>query len=648
MIKYNEEVKSILKRSELEAFKNKDEYVDSSHLLLSLTSTKNTLSDLLINNNITYETIKKEIKEGTSNKETVLYSKEILNILESIIIDEDIIIEEITLPLLFKSILKNKKSKGYKILYKININIDNIINNLNKEQKYTTPLILNELGINLNNKAKNNELDKVIGREIEIERIIEILERKNKNNPILIGEAGVGKTAIVEELARRITLGDVPNTLKNKIIINLNLFNVIAGTKYRGEFEEKLSKIINELESNPNIILFIDEIHTIMGAGGAEGAIDASNIMKPALARNKIKVIGATTLNEYKSSIEKDKALERRFQKVLIKEPNYEETKIILHKIKKNYENYHNVKIPENILELTIKLSNKYITDRKNPDKSIDILDEICACTKINDNSKLTKLNKQLVTLKSKKIEYLSKNNLKMASIINEKIKECNNELSTFNNKITQNKVTTSTLKKVLESKTNTIIYELENTKTLDNLKNKIINKYNNINTKDLLTYIENHLTKTTTTSTSIEVYNCDINIIKDISNILKINFLPINLNEYEEPSSINKILGSPQGYIGYEDKNTTFEIIKTYPISIIYLDNYESCSLNIKTLIKNILKTGILNLSNNENINFSNTIFIISSKQKNNNSLGFINNNKIIKSDYTYTLDLYNTLANC
>lgn len=648
MIKYNEEVKSILKRSELEALKNKDEYVDSSHLLLSLTSTKNTLSDLLINNNITYETIKKEIKEGTSNKETILYSKEILNILENIIIDEDIIIEEITLPLLFKSILKNKKSKGYKILYKININIDNITNSLNKEQKYTTPLILNELGINLNNKAKNNELDKVIGRDLEIERIIEILERKNKNNPILIGEAGVGKTAIVEELARRITLGDVPNTLKNKIIINLNLFNVIAGTKYRGEFEEKLSKIINELESNPNIILFIDEIHTIMGAGGAEGAIDASNIMKPALARNKIKVIGATTLNEYKSSIEKDKALERRFQKVLIKEPNYEETKIILHKIKKNYENYHSVKIPENILDLTIKLSNKYITDRKNPDKSIDILDEICACTKINDNSKLTKLNKQLVTLKSKKIEYLSKNNLKMASIINEKIKECNNELSTFNNKITQNKVTTSTLKKVLESKTNTIIYELEKTKTLDNLKNKIINKYNNINTKNLLTYIENHLTKTTTTPTSIEVYNCDINIIKDISSILKINFLSINLNEYEEPSSINKILGSPQGYIGYEDKNTTFEIIKTYPISIIYLDNYESCSLNIKTLIKNILKTGILNLSNNDTINFSNTIFIIPSKQKNNNSLGFINNNKIIKSDYTYTLDLYNTLTTC
>ena len=648
MIKYNEEVKSILKRSELEAIKNKDEYVDSSHLLLSITSTRNTLSDLLINNNITYETIKKEIKEGTSNKETILYSKEILNILESIIIDEDIIIEEITLPLLFKSILKNKKSKGCKILYKININIDNIINSLNKEQKYTTPLILNELGINLNNKAKNNELDKVIGRDLEIERIIEILERKNKNNPILIGEAGVGKTAIVEELARRITLGDVPNTLKNKIIINLNLFNVIAGTKYRGEFEEKLSKIINELESNPNIILFIDEIHTIMGAGGAEGAIDASNIMKPALARNKIKVIGATTLNEYKSSIEKDKALERRFQKVLIKEPNYEETKIILHKIKKNYENYHNVKIPENILDLTIKLSNKYITERKNPDKSIDILDEICACTKINDNSKLTKLNKQLVTLKSKKIEYLSKNNLKMASIINEKIKECNNELSTFNNKITQNKVTTSTLKKVLESKTNTIIYELENTKTLDNLKNKIINKYNNLNTKDLLIYIENHLTKTTTTPTSIEVYNCDINIIKDISSILKINFLHINLNEYEEPSSINKILGSPQGYIGYEDKNTTFEIIKTYPISIIYLDNYESCSLNIKTLIKNILKTGILNLSNNDTINFSNTIFIITSKQKNNNSLGFINNNKIIKSDYTYTLDLYNTLTTC
>ena len=652
MIKYNEEVKSILKKSELEALNNKDEYVGTEHVLLSISKNKNSLSNIFNNLNITYDKIKKETKKGKSSKEYILYKKEILKIIETIAYEEDNIIEEIDLSILFKGIISDRKSTAYKILTKININIDALKMLLEEEEKSTIPLTIKELGINLTEMAKKNELDKVIGRDQEIEKIIEILSRKNKNNPILVGEAGVGKTAIVEELAKKIINGEVPNNLKDKEIINLNLFSVIAGTKYRGEFEEKLSKIIKELESNQNIILFIDEIHTIMGAGGAEGAIDASNIMKPALARGKIKVIGATTLNEYKTSIEKDKALDRRFQKILIKEPNYEETKIILKKIKKNYEKYHNVIIPEHILDLTIKLSNKYISDRKNPDKSIDILDEICASTKINDkNTKYSKLKNKIVTLKQKKLEYISKNNLKMASIINENIKKYNEELKNIENKIIKNKVTITTLKKVLESKTNTPIYELENPKYLDNIKDKLYNKFN-LNNKildKLIDILKIHLTKYTNRPTSLEITNnleISNTLVEELSKILKMNLIKLDLNEYQDSTSINKIIGSPAGYIGYEDKNTIFEKLKTYPISIIYIENYNNTNQNIKNLFSNILKTGELTLSNNEIIKFNNSLIIFANKKEENNSLGFINNkieNK--KSIYDYSININNKI---
>ncbi len=652
MIKYNEEVKSILKKSELEALNNKDEYVGTEHVLLSISKNKNSLSNIFNNLNITYDKIKKETKKGKSLKEYVLYKKEILKIIETIAYEEDNIIEEIDLSTLFKGIISDRKSTAYKILTKININIDALKMLLEEEEKSTIPLTIKELGINLTEMAKKNELDKVIGRDQEIEKIIEILSRKNKNNPILVGEAGVGKTAIVEELAKKIINGDVPNNLKDKEIINLNLFSVIAGTKYRGEFEEKLSKIIKELESNQNIILFIDEIHTIMGAGGAEGAIDASNIMKPALARGKIKVIGATTLNEYKTSIEKDKALDRRFQKILIREPNYEETKIILKKIKKNYEKYHNVIIPEHILDLTIKLSNKYISDRKNPDKSIDILDEICASTKINDkNTKYSKLKNKIITLKQKKLEYISKNNLKMASIINENIKKYNEELKNIENKIIKNKVTITALKKVLESKTNTPIYELENPKYLDNIKDKLYNKFNLNNEiiDKLIDIIKIHLTKYTNRPTSLEISNgleISNTLVEELSKILKMNLIKLDLNEYQDSTSINKIIGSPAGYIGYEDKNTIFEKLKTYPISIIYIENYNNTNQNIKNLFSNILKTGELTLSNNEIIKFNNSLIIFANKKEENNSLGFINNkieNK--KSIYDYSININNKI---
>ena len=379
MNNYTEEVKQILKRSELIGIKENNEYVTTKHIVLAIKEMKTSIDNIL----------NKYIQKNETNEENykieknsyILYSKELLKTIEEIIYQTNELSDIISLPILLNTLLTNKDTEAYKYLKKTKVDINSLKKEVETIGLIKENILLNSIGTNLNEISSS--LDPVIGRDKEILEIIEILKRKNKNNPLLIGEAGVGKTAVVEELARRIKNKQVPTFLENKTIYSINLGTLIAGTKYRGEFEEKLNTLINEIEASEEIILFIDEIHGIVGAGGAEGAIDASNILKPALARGKLKLIGSTTTLEYKTSIEKDKALDRRFQKVLINEPTYEETKTILTKLKPHYEKYHNVEIPNKILDLTITLTNKYIKNRKNPDKSIDILDEICAKTSL-------------------------------------------------------------------------------------------------------------------------------------------------------------------------------------------------------------------------------------------------------------------------
>ena len=284
--------------------------------------------------------------------------------------------------------------------------------------------MLDELGIDLTERAKSGLIDPVIGRDNEINRVLEILCRRTKNNPILIGEAGVGKTAIVEGLANKIVNDDVPALLKNKKIICLDMASSVAGTKYRGEFEERMKKILTELEENADVILFIDEIHTIMGAGGAEGAIDASNIFKPSLARGKMRCIGATTKDEYKKYIECDGALDRRFQKVDIKEPKEDALKEILMKIKPLYETHHGVLISEKMIDKIISISKRYIHDRNEPDRSIDILDEVCSKVSLKECSKekkLHKLNIELRKVTENKNKLIINNDFKKAYILKNK-----------------------------------------------------------------------------------------------------------------------------------------------------------------------------------------------------------------------------------
>lgn len=637
MNKYSEEVKIVLKQSEIEMLNLNHPYVGSEHLILAILSFHNNISAILNKNNITYKKFKKELieKVGISSKksEFIFYTPLLKKIIETASLNaKENANQEISITHLFLALIEESDGIGITILKSMNCNLDFIYKDIAKILIGSKNLLINELGINLNNLAINNELDKVIGRDKEIERVIEILARKNKNNPILLGEAGVGKTAIVEELARRITKGNVPNFLLDKKIISLNLSTVISGTKYRGEFEEKLNKIIKELEFSQNIILFIDEVHTLIGAGGAEGAIDASNILKPVLARGKVKCIGATTLMEYSKYIEKDKALDRRFQKVIINEPSMLETKIILTKIKYDYEKFHNVQISNDIIDNIVEYSKRYINDRNEPDKSIDVLDEVCARTNVNiKNNEFNILKKKIKEKNKEKNKYIKLNDFKRASLIKEEENKLKSNLNLLKFKLSKKTVTIDTVISVIESKSNIKICDQKNDSFYNiiskELKNKIIGQDNAINELLKITkIIEN---KKEQKPVSI-LFNGSTGVgktelAKEFAKVKNLNLIRLDMSEYKNEMSINRILGTPQGYIGYDDINTTFESIKTKPNSIILLDEIEKAHSSIINLFLSILDEGEIKNSKGEQLKFYNSTFILTTNYLNKDTnIGF------------------------
>lgn len=649
MNNYTEELKTIFKISEQEALNNNDELVTSKHILLAIFKTENSIIDTLLNYDLSYEIIKEKISKGSSEIDYVLYSKEILKAVEECLLTEDTLRQDITLTSLLTALLNDETSDIYKTLKLLNINIKELKNDINNLNNINNNLMIKQIATNLNEESKLSNLDPVIGRDKEIENIIEILARKNKNNPLLIGEAGVGKTAIVEELARRIAKKEVPNFLYGTTIYNLNIGSLIAGTKYRGEFEEKLTKIIKELEMSPNVIVFIDEVHTIVGAGGAEGAIDASNILKPALARGKIKIIGATTTLEYKKTIEKDKALDRRFQKAYIKEPTIEETTNIINKIKKNYEEYHSVYIPKDILKITINLTDKYLKDRQNPDKTIDILDEMCAKASLSKkNNTKEKIINSIAKLKNKKNKYLLNGNIKEALKIKNKILNEEQKLKTIKTSEKRKVITKENLKKVLENKVLCPIYELTSKEWINKLENElnleIIDQ--NAQIRDLLNKVTMCLYNANPKPETITIKGSTgtgkTTLVNTLAKKLKLNLITLDMKEFNSPLQINKIIGSTAGYIGYDEKNTVFESIKTFPISIILLENFNLADESIKNLINSIENNGSLKLNNNETINFNNVIIVKTETTKKTRKIGFISNTKNPKEDNTiYMNDL-------
>ena len=632
MIKYNKDVICILKKSEEEMFESNSKLVDINHLILATLKLNNNVKKLLNKYNITYNSYKEKlnISKKSDSSKLIFYSINLKKILDlsydtaNRYSSNEIFIEHIFITIINENI-------DVQLLKDLDENLEDFYKDLVKSLTNKSTGLLLDIGTDLTNLAKSKKLSRAIGRKKEINEVIGILARKNKNNPILIGEAGVGKTAIVEELANMIVKNNVPDFLKNKKIISINIASIISGTKYRGEFEEKLTKILNECEANDDLIIFIDEIHTIVGAGGAEGAIDASNILKPILARGTLKIIGATTINEYKKFITEDKALDRRFQKVYIKEPNSIETYHILKKIKNEYEKFHNVKISNKLLKNIIELSNKYIFDRNNPDKSIDILDEACAYTSILSNNYANKLlNNELTKIHFMKENSIRKSDFKSAL----KYKEKEQEILKMNIKFNQNKVSLETIIKIIESKCNSNIYDLESKSLYDylkkELKKKIIGQEECINTiVDKLNLLKNKKNNLPI-SFLLEGYDGTgkTTLVTGLSNLLNRNLIKLNMNEFNSEISINKIIGSPQGYIGYNDNNTIFESLKLNPNSIILIDEIDKAHISVLDLISKILEDGFIRNSKNETISFKNSIIFFTTNLISKSTIGYVNSN--------------------
>ena len=526
-------------------------------------------------------------------------------------------------------------------------------NKQNKKKKF-----LDTYGTNLTNKAKNNELDIIVGRDKEIQRIIQILNRRSKNNPCLIGEPGVGKTAIAQGLAIKIANQNVPAKLLNKEVYLLDMTAVIAGTQFRGQFESRMKGIIDECKELGNIILVIDEIHNIIGAGDGEHSMNAANILKPALSNGEIQLIGTTTLKEYRKYIEKDSALERRFQQVLVEEPNIDDTIGILDGIKKYYEEYHKVKISSDVIKQTVIMSEKYIHDRFLPDKAIDILDE--ACSRINlENKELTKLanlKQELEKVKSEKDEVIeadSTEDYQRAADL--KTRECQlvEEITQLTKTMKPKQLTVQDIANVIESWTKIPvkkITEAETQKLLNletNLHKRIIGQDEAVSSVARAIRRNRAGLKTTkrppsfifvgptgvgktelAKSLAYEMFGSEDSIIR------------IDMSEYMESHSTSKLIGAPPGYVGYDDAGQLTDKVKRKPYSIILLDEIEKAHPDVFNILLQVLDDGVLTDSQGNSVSFSNTIIIMTSNagsNLNNNSIGFgnttINKNKILDS---------------
>ncbi|MBR3720718.1 MAG: ATP-dependent Clp protease ATP-binding subunit [Clostridia bacterium] len=515
----------------------------------------------------------------------------------------------------------------------------------NTKQNNKKKKALDTFGTNLINKARNNELDQVIGRDKEIQRIVQILNRRSKNNPCLIGEPGVGKTAIAQGLAIKIANGNVPAKLLNKEVYLLDMTAVIAGTQFRGQFEARMKSIIDECKNLGNIILVIDEIHNIIGAGDAEHSMNAANILKPSLSNGEIQLIGTTTLKEYRKYIEKDSALERRFQPVKIEEPSIDDAIEILNGIKKYYEDYHKVKISKDVIRQTVIMSEKYIHDRFLPDKAIDILDEACSRLNLNNKQlyKLEVLKNELKQIQEEKEEAASadspENYQKAAEL---KTKECQltEQIEALNKTMKTANLTVQDIANVIEHWTKIPvkkITEAETQKLLNleqNLHSRVIgqdvaveavsrairrNRAGLKSTKRPPSFIfvgptgvgKTELAK----SLAYEMFGNENSIIR------------IDMSEYMEGHSTSKLIGSPPGYVGYDDAGQLTEKVKRNPYSIILLDEIEKAHPDVFNILLQVLDEGRLTDSQGNTVNFENTIIIMTSNAGstlNTNSIGF------------------------
>lgn len=556
---FNKSVCRILEIAEQEMLNCHHPYVGTEHLLLALLKNNN-ISEICLKYNLTYKNFKKELIKviGMASKESIniLYTPLLKIVIENASKKANKEQKELDEFYLLSSLLNEQDGIALQIVSNMGVDTESLTKEINK------PSLIYELGVSLNEK----DSDRVYLRDKEINEVMEILLRKNKNNPLLIGHAGVGKTAIAYELAHMIKEGNVPEQLKNKEIVLINTSTLIAGTKYRGEFELRVNNLIKEVIRCKNIILFIDEIHTIVKTGASDGSIDAANILKPYLARGDIKIIGATTYEEYNEYIKKDPALVRRFTPVMVNEPSNKDMLTIMDKVKKNYESFYDLKINKNTIKYLIDITDKYLPNLYNPDKCIEVLDTVC----------------------SKKLIDMYKDNSKNRIISNEDIYD-----------VIKNRVNINTLR---EDKINELYDELKekyNEKIVKNIVNLI--KDNKFNKYMILDGLDK---------------NNKIKIIKYISSKFNINMININCEEYSDDYSLSKLLSNDYLYNKLEE----------YPFSFIVFNNYDEANKVLYNLIKTMINSGYITNSLNKKLYLNNSIiFLLNNKEESN--LGFNNN---------------------
>ena len=499
----------------------------------------------------------------------------------------------------------------------------------------STP-VLDNFSKDLIKLSSEGKLDPVVGREQEIQRIAQILSRRKKNNPIIIGEPGCGKTAIVEGLAMKIFNGDCPRNLLNKRIVLLDMTSIVAGTKYRGQFEERLKVIIDELSKNPDIVVFIDEIHTIVGAGNASGSMDASNIFKPALARGEIQCIGATTLDEYRTNFEKDGALERRFQKVVVDSPSKKETLIILENLRGKYESYHKVSYSDEVLELCVNLADRYITDREFPDKAFDIMDEVGARAQVEAKvpESIEKLTAALREIGEKKKEVVKKQKYEEAAELRNKEKKISAKLEAEKEKYEQEisekkrEISLELVLDVVSSMTKIPVSKIsvDDKTSLIGLDKSLMDKV--IGQEEAVTKIAKSIRRNRLGikdpnkpigsfiflgSTGVGKTHLAKQLAKQIFGSEN-NLIRVDMSEFQEKHTISKLIGAPPGYVGYDEGGQLTEQVKNKPYSVILFDEVEKAKKEIFNTLLQMLDEGHLTDSLGRKINFKNCLIIMTS----------------------------------
>src|SRR6056297_57464 len=653
--KFTERARRVIAMAESEAKKLNHNYVGTEHILLGLVKEKKGIAGKVLSDkanlqeNQIINVIKNIIGQGKNKVEGTVgltpRSKKVLNLSmeQARKLDHNYIgTEHILLGLITEG-----EGVAVRILKEVGVDLEKvkdeilkILNDGNQkstETKESDTPELDKYSRDLTEMAAEDKLDPVIGREKEIERVIQVLSRRTKNNPVLIGEPGVGKTAIVEGLATSIIEENVPEILLNKRVVALDLSSLVAGSKYRGEFEQRLKALMSQIVENGSIILFIDEIHTLVGAGDAEGAIGAANILKPALARGELQAIGATTLDEYRKYIEKDAALERRFQSVLVEENSTEQSIEILKGLRDPYEAHHKVKITDEAIEAAVNLSHRYITDRFLPDKAIDLMDEAASRVRLRNNTRpneLKELNERIEEVEKEKEAAVKNQEFEKAAELRDKEKELEKELEELQEKWKQTKgrndmvVETEDIAQIVSSWTGIPVTKLEETETKkllqleEHLHERVVGQDEAIKAvsqavrraraglKDPKRPIGSFIFLGPTGVGKTELARTLAEAMFDDEEAM----IRIDMSEYMEKHAVSRLVGSPPGYVGHEEGGQLTEPVRRRPYSVILFDEIEKAHPDVFNILLQILEDGVLTDTHGRNVDFKNTVIIMTS----------------------------------